>query len=144
MSVKKGDHIKVDYEGRFESGEVFDSSSHGDHSHPLEFEAGSGQVIKGFDEAVIGMEEGQEKEFSIEPKDAYGEYNEKLKRDIPKNALPKDQEPQEGMMLVMGTPEGHKVPVKIVAVNKDTITIDLNHPLAGKKLIFKIKVIGIN
>ncbi|MBS3072036.1 peptidylprolyl isomerase [Candidatus Pacearchaeota archaeon] len=142
--IQKGSKIKVDYEGRFEDGEVFDSSSHGDHSHSLEFEAGSGQVIKGFDEAVIGMNVGEEKEFTIEANEAYGEHKKELKRDIPRNALPQDQEPKVGMVLMLSAPDGMQFPAKIINVDKDKVTIDLNHPLAGKKLIFKIKILEIN
>lgn len=141
--VSKGSKVSLDYEGRLESGEVFDSSKHGDHSHPLEFEAGSGMVIAGFDNAVMGMKVGEEKEFTLNPESAYGEYNPQLKKDFPRSSLPQDQEPKEGMTLVIGTPQG-QFPVKIAAVTKDTVTIDLNHPLAGKKLIFKIKIISIN
>ena len=143
MAIKKGDKISVEYEGKFEDGTVFDSSSHGDHSHPMEFEVGTGQVIKGFEEAVIGMKKGEEKEFSIESKDAYGDHKSELKRDIPRSTLPKDQEPKEGMMLMVKDPSGHQVPVKILAVDDKNITIDLNHPLAGKKLIFKIKIADV-
>ena len=142
--IKNGSKVKLDYEGRFESGEVFDTSKHGDHSHPLEFQVGSGQVIAGFDSAVLGMKVGEEKEFSIEPEEAYGEYDETLEREIPSNVLPKEQEPKEGMLLVMQAPDGRKVPVKIKKVTKENITIDLNHPLAGKKLIFKIKILEVN
>ena len=144
MEIKKGNKIKVDYEGRFESGEIFDSSKHGDHSHPLEFEVGAGHVIKGFDEAVIGMKKDEEKEFSIEAKDAYGERDERGIQRIPLDALPKDHEPKEGMMVAVGTPDGQQFPAKIVKVEKDFVSLDLNHPLAGKKLIFKIKVLEIN
>lgn len=146
MAIKKGDTIQVDYEGRFEDGKVFDSSMHGDHSHPLEFTVGSGQVINGFDEAVIGMNKGEEKEITILPKDAYGEENPELKKEVPRNALPQDpsQELKPGMMLAIQAPDGRQFPVKIAAVSKETITIDLNHPLAGKKLIFKLKIAGIN
>lgn len=143
MTVKKGDKVKVDYEGRLEDGEVFDSSMHGDHSHPIEFEVGSGQVIKGFDEAVVGMEKGQEKEFEISPEEAYGQHNPDLQRDIPREVLPKDQEPKEGMVLMVGTPDGNQFPAKITGVENEKVTIDLNHPLAGKKLIFKIKVVEV-
>jgi FKBP-type peptidyl-prolyl cis-trans isomerase 2 len=143
MSVKKNDKISVEYEGRFENGEVFDSSKHGEHSHPLEFVAGAGQVIKGFDDAILGMKEGEEKEFSIEAKDAYGERDERLTKEIPRAALPKEHEPKEGMMLMIGSPDGRQFPTRIIAVNKNAVTIDLNHPLAGKKLIFKIKIIKI-
>lgn len=146
MAIKKGDKVSIDYEGRFESGEVFDSSQHGDHSHPLIFVVGSGQVIQGFEDAVIGMNEGEEKETTIAPKDAYGEYDARLKQEVPKSEfnLPRNQQPSVGMTLMMQSPEGYRVPVYITAVNKETVTIDLNHPLAGKTLIFKLKVVGIN
>jgi peptidylprolyl isomerase len=141
--VVKGSKVSLDYEGKLESGEVFDSSKHGDHSHPLEFEAGTGMVIAGFDAAVMGMKIGEEKEFSIEPKDAYGMHRAELTKEIPRDALPKEQEPKAGMTLVIGTPQG-QFPVKIASVNEKTVVIDMNHPLAGKKLIFNIKVIGID
>ena len=141
--VKKGDKLKVDYEGRFESGEVFDTSKHGEHSHPLEFEAGSGQVIAGFDDAVMGMKVGESKEFKINAKEAYGEANPQLIREIPRNVLPQDQEPKVGMMLIMNAGD-KQMPVRISEVSKDTIKIDLNHPLAGKNLIFKITLVAIN
>lgn len=142
--VVKGSKLKVDYEGRFESGEIFDSSTHGDHSHPLEFTAGEGQVIGGFDKAIMGMKIGEEKEFSVEANEAYGEYREELTKEIPRNVLPKEQEPKEGMALIMQSPDGRQFPVKILKVTKDNVTLDLNHPLAGKKLIFKIKIVEIN
>jgi len=141
--INKGSKVKLDYEGRLESGEIFDSSTHEDHSHPLEFEAGSGQVIKGFDDSVMGMKIGEEKEFSIEAKEAYGDYKPELKKDIPRSDLPKDQEPKPGMILMVGTPDGRQFPIKIAAVTDKTVTIDLNHPLAGKKLIFKIKIVDV-
>lgn len=142
-TIKKGSKVSLDYEGKLESGEVFDSSKHGDHSHPLEFEAGSGQVIAGFDSAVMGMKVGDEKEFKIEAKDAYGEYNPQLTKEIPRSALPQDQEPKEGMTLMVGTPQG-QFPVVISKVTPTSVTIDMNHPLAGKKLIFNIKVLDID
>ncbi len=143
MSIKKGDKVKVEYEGKLESGEVFDSSKHGDHSHPLEFTVGAGQVVPGFDKAVVGMEKDGEKEFKITPDEGYGQPNPEMTKEIPRNVLPKEQEPKEGMTLVMGTPDGHQIPAKIKSVGKDTVTIDLNHPLAGKNMIFKIKVIEV-
>lgn len=80
MAIKKGDKISVEYEGRLEDGQVFDSSQQGEHSHPLEFEVGAGKIIKGFDQAVIGMKKGEEKEITIESKDAYGEVNPQLNK----------------------------------------------------------------
>lgn len=143
MKVEKGKYVELDYEGTLEDGKVFDSSKHGEHSHPLGFVAGEGMVIKGFDDAVDGMEVGDEKTFEIEPEDAYGPYNEELKKDIPRNLLPKDQEPEVGMMMVLATPDGRQYPARIVEVNDKNIMVDLNHPLAGKKLKFSIKVLDI-
>lgn len=142
--VAKGSNIKIEYEGKFESGEIFDSSKHGDHSHPLEFEVGSGQIITGLDESVIGMKVGEEKEIIILPKDAYGDIDERAIQEVPKNALPKDHEPKEGMKLLLSLPNGQQMQAKITKVAKDKVTIDLNHPLAGKTLIFKIKLIEIH
>lgn len=143
MEVKKGDKVKVEYEGKFEDGEVFDSSNRSGTQQPLEFEAGAGMVVKGFDEAVIGMKKDDEKEFTLKPEEAYGQHNPQLKQDIPRNVLPQDQEPKEGMMLMAATPDGKQIPAKIVGVSEDKVTIDLNHPLAGKTLIFKIKIVDI-
>lgn len=142
--VEKGCTVSLDYEGKLESGEIFDSSKHGDHSHPLEFKSGSGMVIPGFDAAVLGMKINEEKEFSINPEDAYGMPNPQLKQEVPKSAIPTPEgvELKAGMTLAAQTPQG-AIPVKISEVKKDTIVIDLNHPLAGKKLIFKIKILDI-
>jgi FKBP-type peptidyl-prolyl cis-trans isomerase SlpA len=142
MAVKKGDSVKVEYEGRFENGEVFDSSSK--TGKPLEFEVGSGKVIPGFDNGVIGMEVNEEKEINIEKKDAYGDYREELKKEVPRDALPKEQEPKKGMMLVMSTPEGQQIPARIVDVDDKKVVLDLNHPLAGKDIVFKIKIVEIS
>lgn len=142
MPVKKGDKVKVDYTGTFDDGTVFDSSTHGDHSHPLEFEAGAGMVIKGFDDAVIGMEKGDEKEIHLEPKDAYGDPNPQLVQKVPRDQLP-EQELKAGMTLAMKTPEGQQIPITIKEVNDKEATLDMNHPLAGKKLNFKIKLVEV-
>jgi len=142
MPVKKGDKVKVEYKGTLEDGTEFDSSEK--HGHPLEFEVGSGQLIKGFDEGVIGMEKGDEKDIKLKPEEAYGAPREELIRDIPKEHLPKEQEPKVGMMLLMATKEGQQIPAKIVEVTEKTIKVDLNHPLAGKVLNFHVKVVEIN
>ncbi len=142
MAIKDKDKVTLDYEGRFENGEVFDTSKHGDHSHPLTFTIGEGNVIPGFEKAVIGMEVNEEKEFSIEPEDAYGMPDERLVQEIPKTALPSEPEAQVGMTLVMQTPQGD-IPVVISEVKADSVVLNLNHPLAGKKLIFKIKVLKV-
>ena len=142
MVVKKGDKIKVEYTGSLEDGTVFDSSEK--QGKPLEFEVGSGQIIKGFDESLIGMEKGQEKEIKIEPADAYGQHNPQLIKKLPKDKFPTDKEIKPNMMLVLGTPDGRQIPTKVMDVTDSEITLDLNHPLAGKTLTFKIKVVEIS
>ncbi len=140
MSIKNGDKVKVEYTGTLDDGTVFDTS---EGKAPLEFEAGSGKVIKGFDDAVMGMEKGEEKNVKLEPKDAYGDYNPQLIKKIPRESLPKDQEPKPGTMLLVKAPNGQQYPVKITEVTDKDITIDLNQPLAGKNLNFKIKVADV-
>jgi len=142
--VRKGSKVALDYEGRLETGEIFDSSKHGNHSHPLEFEAGAGQMIPGFDKAVLGMKVGEEKEFSLKPEEAYGMPNPNLIKEIPRNLLPKDRELKVGMVLMIGATTGQQFQAKIAEVTKESVKIDVNHPLAGKTLIFKIKIISID
>ena len=140
--IKKGDKIKVEYEGKLEDGTVFDSSEK--VGKPLEFEVGSGQLIRGFDDAVIGMKKGEEKEVKLKPEDAYGQPNPQLLKKIPKEQLPADKELKPGMILGLSLPNGAKMPAIIKEVTDKEITLDLNHPLAGKTLTFKIKIIDIS
>ena len=140
MAVKKGDKVKVDYTGKFDDGTVFDTS---EGKQPLEFEVGSGMIIKGFDDAVMGMEKGQEKDIRLESKEAYGDVNPALVQKIPRDKLPPEQKPEPGMMVGMMTPDGKQIPARITEVNDKEITIDINHPLAGKTLNFKIKLVEI-
>ena len=142
MAVKKNDKVTVEYEGKLETGEVFDSSEKA--GKPLDFVVGENHVIKGFEEGIIGMEKGQEKEVVIESKDAYGERKEELMQEVPKDSLPKEQEPKAGMVLLVSTPDGRQMPVTITKVTDKGVIIDFNHPLAGKKLIFKIKLLEIS
>src|SRR3989344_1954061 len=144
MKIKKGDLVAISYTGKFENGDVFDSSVHDGHEHPLEFRAGEGQVVPGFDKAIMGMEKNEEKEFTLKPEEAYGRHKEELQQKIPRSQLPKEKEPEAGMTIIASTPDGRQFPVKITAVDKETVTLDLNHPLAGKTLVFKIKIIDIN
>lgn len=138
MTVKNGDKVKIEYTGTLEDGTIFDSSA--DHGNPLEFEVGSGQVIKGFDDAILGMKEGEEKQFSIEPADAYGEHDPTLVQKVPREIFPQDAELVPGLLFEAGLPTGEKVPATITDVQGGIVSVDLNHPLAGKKLNFKIKV----
>lgn len=141
MEIKNGDTVSIDYEGKLEDGTVFDSSKHGDHSHPLVFKVGANMVIPGFEKQVIGMKVGDKKTFTIKPEEGYGEPREELKRKIPKKNLPEGQEPKEGMIILLKAPTGEEFPARIIKVTKEDITLDLNHPLAGKKLTFSIKIL---
>ncbi len=141
MAVKKGDTVQVEYTGTLEDGTVFDSSEK--QGKPLEFEVGAGKIIKGFDGAVVGMEKEGEKEITLEPSEAYGDRNPQLIQKVPKEQLPKEQELKPGMMLGVTLPNGAQIPAKITEIDGKEATLDLNHPLAGKTLKFRIKIVEI-
>ena len=140
MEVKKGSKIHVEYEGKFEDGEVFDSTEkHG--GEPLVFVAGEGMVVPGFDNAVIGMKKGDEKEVTIKPEEGYGMPDERAIQKVPKRMMP--GEIKEGMEIGVPMQNGQMIPAKITKIDSDMVTIDMNHPLAGKTLLFKIKIVDI-
>ncbi len=140
MPVENGNLIKIEYEGKLEDGTVFDSSA---GREPLQFQVGAHQVIPGFEESVLGMNEGEEKDVTIEKDKAYGDPNPQLVQKVPKEQLPAEQEPQVGMMIGVQLPTGQQLPAKIAEVTDSEVTLDLNHPLAGKTLHFHIKVVEI-
>ncbi|WP_177187924.1 FKBP-type peptidyl-prolyl cis-trans isomerase [Methanolobus profundi] len=139
MPIQDGDTIKIDYTGTLDDGSVFDSSEN--HDEPLEFTVGAGQVIPGFDEAVKGMEVGGEKTFRIEAAEAYGEADPALTQTVPRSMLQSESEICAGMMIMVGTADGQQMPARISELTDETITLDMNHPLAGKALTFSIKVV---
>ena len=143
MPIKDGDKVKIEYTGKLEDGSIFDSSTHGDHSHPLEFEVGKNMIIKGLEDEIRGMENGQEKTVTIAKENAYGSRNEQLVTKITRDKLPKDVEPKVGMMLLMASQDGRQMPAVIKEVADTEITLDLNHPLADKNLIFEFKVVDV-
>lgn len=138
--VQEGDAIKVHYTGTLEDGTVFDSS---EGREPLEFTVGSGQVIHGFDSAVIGMEVSEKKDILIPFDEAYGPVREDLILNHPSVDFPAEIETYVGQMLELQNDVGGKIPAVITAVNDDFITIDANHPLAGKNLKFEIEIVEI-
>lgn len=140
-SVKKGDTVLVDYTGKLETGEVFDTSK---GKQPIEFEVGSGKVIKGFDEGIIGMSVGEEKTISIPPENAYGQKNETYIKDIPRKTVPKEIDVEPGHLLIFKREDGLSMPATIISSNDDIVKVDFNHPLAGKTLKFEVKLIKIN
>lgn len=139
MIVEKGNFVTVEYEGKLEDGSVFDSTEK--HGEPLSFEAGVGQMIRGFDNAVLGMKVGEKKKVTLSPQEAYGEYNPTYVLNIPKENFP--PEIKEGMMIGLPTPMG-QIPAVIKKISESEVTLDLNSPLAGKTLIFDIKIINIS
>ncbi|HEX6939068.1 MAG TPA: peptidylprolyl isomerase [Longimicrobiales bacterium] len=138
--AKAGDTVAVHYTGKLEDGTVFDSSRGGD---PIEFEIGAGAVIGGFEDAVTGMEVGDEREVRIAPEDAYGARREELKLDVPRDQLPQGIEPEVGQMLAIQVAPGQQALARIASVDEGSVTLDLNHPLAGQTLIFDIELVGI-
>ena len=138
--AKKGNNVKVHYTGKLQDGTVFDSSEGHD---PLAFTVGSGQVIPGFDEAVIGMNKGDSKNVSIPVDKAYGPRNEELVLTAPLSQVPTDLDPEIGQQLEMGGPNGELVVVKVVAMTDEHITLDANPPLAGEDLVFDIELVEI-
>ncbi|HLM57201.1 MAG TPA: peptidylprolyl isomerase [Pyrinomonadaceae bacterium] len=139
--AKNGDRVRVHYTGRLEDGQEFDSSRGGD---PLEFTIGAGEVIPGFDEGVSGMTPGETKTVEIEPEDAYGQPREQLVGTISREAAQFPVEPQVGMNFLLPLPDGNQLEVTVTEVTDFHVTVDGNHPLAGKKLIFDIELLGIN
>jgi len=139
--VKKGDKIKVEYTGTLEDGSVFDSSDK--HDTAMEFTVGSGKLIKGFEDAVIGMKVGEQKEIKIPPEEAYGPHNPEFVKDMPRNIFPENKEIQIGMVFLVSLQSGRQIPVWISKISGNSVTVDLNPPLAGKTLIFKIKIVEI-
>lgn len=138
MAIEKGNFVSVQYTGKLEDGTVFDSSEK--HGQTLDFEVGGGQLIKGFDDAVVGMEEGETKEFTLSPEEAYGEHDENLIQEVPREAAKNIPNPEEGMVVGLQGPQGQNMQATIVDVSEDTLKFDLNHPLAGKQLTFEITV----
>jgi len=140
--VQKNDNVSVDYTGKFENGTIFDSSQ---GKSPLTFTAGTGQVIPGFDNAVLGMKVGEEKNVTIPPSEAYGERNESLVQQVPLSAFGNNSDKlQAGMQIGITNPQtGQQFPATVTKIEGDNVSLDMNPPLAGKTLIFDIKVVKI-
>ncbi|MFX0030516.1 MAG: peptidylprolyl isomerase [Candidatus Hermodarchaeota archaeon] len=142
MAVKRGEWIKVEYEGTFDDGTIFDSTKMNGGA-PLKFQVGMGQLIKGFDNSVIDKNLGDEYSIRLEPSEAYGELREGMTQRVPKEQFPKGVNLQPGLMLVVMGPQG-QMPASIKSIEEDEVIIDLNHPMAGKVLNFKIKIVETN
>jgi len=137
--VKSGKTVTVNYTGKFDNGEVFDSSL-AEGREPLHTVLGHGSLIPGFEKGLLGMVEGEKKTLDIDPSEAYGEYLDGLVTTVPKERVPKES--KIGDILQSEGPKG-TINVMIKEINDDGVKLDANHPLAGKKLIFDIEVVEI-
>ena len=133
--------VSVHYTGTLDSGEEFDSSK---GRGPLEFKVGAGQMIKGFEAAVMGMAMNEKKVFTLKPEEAYGERDESQTHDFPLSEFPQGMTPEVGQTLALTSSQGQQIPARVMAIDEEKVTFDLNHPLAGQSLTFEIEVVGIN
>ena len=138
--AKRGDVVNVHYKGTLDDGTEFDSS---DGSDPIQFTIGNGDVIVGFEEAIIGMSEGEKKTERLGPERAYGKHKKDLIFTIDRSQLPKGTEIEIGDTLKIGFADGGTAAVQVKALNPKTVTLDANHPLAGKTLTFDLTLVSI-
>ena len=139
--VKSGDTVRIHYTGTLTDGTVFDSSEGRD---PLEFTVGTGQVIKGMDAGMEGMAVGEKKTLNIPCQEAYGPINPAARQSIPREGIPADIPLEIGTQLQMQSPDGQVLPVTVVEVDDESVTLDANHFLAGKDLVFEVELVSIN
>jgi peptidylprolyl isomerase len=139
-TAKNGDKVKVHYTGKYEDGNVFDSSIDRD---PIDVELGAAQVIKGFEDALVGMETGEKKTITIPPDQGYGNHDPALLIEIPNANIPDNVTPEVGMKLKLRDNKGQSVLVTVKEIGNESIKLDANHPLAGKTLVFDIELVNI-
>jgi peptidylprolyl isomerase len=140
MPIKRGDVVKLQYEIKYEDGKIFDSTEmHG--GEPLKFQIGTGQVMSGFENAIVGMELGEERNFILKPVDAYGEFNPLLVEKIDASEFPADVSLELGKSVEVVGPNGMTSPGWIRLIEKDFVVVDMNHPCAGITLYFYVKIL---
>ena len=142
MNVEKGNSLKVHYIGTLNDGTEFDNSYK--RGEPIEFQVGSGQLIKGFDEGVLGMSQGEKKTINIPAAEAYGEYDENANQMIGRQNFPEDFDFVIGAQVTGQNEMGMPIRATIKEVGDEGITLDFNHPLAGQELNFELEVVEIN
>ncbi|MBR9979192.1 MAG: peptidylprolyl isomerase [Bacteroidetes bacterium] len=139
-TVKNGDTVAVHYTGSLTDGTIFDSSR---EREPLSFTVGEGQVIAGFNDAVHGMNVGDEKKITIPASEGYGDYNDQFVLNVKPSDIPSEIEVEEGMDLQLHQEDGGAIPVRVTGLTEEAVTLDANHPLAGKDLTFDIELVSI-
>lgn len=140
MAAKKGDMVTVHYEGSLKDGTVFDSSRDRD---PVSFKLGEGQLIPGFEKAVEGLVPGESTTAEVPPEEGYGPHRDEMVLAVERKQLPDDLDPDVGQQLQMQQPDGNSMVVTVAEVSDSSVTLDANHPLAGKELVFDIELVGI-
>ena len=138
--VSDGDTVKVHYTGKFDDGTVFDTSRNGD---PLEFTLGANEVISGFEAAVVGMEAGETKTVTVPPEQAYGPHDDELVLVVERSTLPDDLDAEVGDQLEMQHPDGGPISLTVADISESTVTLDMNHPLAGEQLTFDLELVEV-
>ena len=139
--VETGHFVKVDYTGKLDNGEVFHTTQ---NAKPVEIEVGAGRLIKGFEEALVGMEANEKKSFDLTAEEGFGPRDENMMQTFNRADLPNDFQPKIGDVVALSTPQGGQVPAKVKEMDDEKITVDLNHPLAGQALSFDVEIIEIN
>jgi peptidylprolyl isomerase len=140
VQAKSGDKVKVHYAGKLEDGSEFDSSS---GREPLEFTLGEGGLIPAFEQAVIGMAPGETKTLAIASEEAYGPHHEEMIQQVERSQMPDNLELDRGMQLQAMRSGGETVVLTVIDFTDETVTVDANHPLAGKDLTFEIELVSI-
>ena len=141
--VKQGDHVTIEYQGILDDGETVESSA---GKGPFELKVGDGAMPPGFENSLIDMKEGEEKTVVLQPEEAFGYKDKNLLHQINKNVFGENTNPKIGMVLGMTVEKDgqkQKIPALVTAVNGDEVTIDFNHPLAGKAITYKFTVMAI-
>lgn len=141
MFVQVGDRIRIEYEGFLDDGRVFDSTEF--HGFPMKLTVGAGVFLESFENALIGMKVGEQKSIRLIPSDAYGQHDSSLIEIVPRKTLPTKKELEIGTLLILRTEEGTETPAKVIDLNDEDVTVDLNHPLAGITLNYRITLIEV-
>lgn len=139
-AAEHGNTVHIHYTGKFPDGTVFDSSENRD---PLSFELGSGQVIPGLDKAMRGMEVGAKKTVEIPATEAYGPHHPEGVQKVERSQLPPEIETQVGTQLQATGQDGQAINLTVIEVDETTVTMDANHPLAGKDLVFDVELVSV-
>jgi len=140
VQAKQGNVVKVHYTGKLEDGSIFDTSA---NRGPLEFKLGESKLIAGFQRAIVGMNQGETKTVKVPAEQAYGPHREERVLTVDLSQLPERKKPSVGQQIKLPAKEGPEIAVTVTEVSASRVTLDANHPLAGKDLIFEIRLLAV-